>query len=238
MKKQVEILGVPVDMVSRSEAIEEIIALIETPGLSSVFTPNPEMIMLAQEDEEFLNILKNADLVLPDGIGLLIASKIKGLGLTERVTGIDTMNSLLEYCGRESKTIYLLGGKPGVPDLACKNMENRFPGIKIGGFHHGYFKKDEEAGIVDEINRVNPDILFVCLGAPKQEKWIAEYKHLLKCNLAMGVGGSVDIYAGTAKRAPKIFQKFGMEWFYRLAKEPWRYKRMMSLPKFILKILK
>ncbi|QUH25667.1 WecB/TagA/CpsF family glycosyltransferase [Serpentinicella alkaliphila] len=238
MKKQVDILGVPVDMVSRSEAIEEIKKLIETPGLSSVFTPNPEMIMLAQEDEEFLSILKNADLVLPDGIGLLIASKIKGLGLTERVTGIDTMNSLLEYCGRESKTIYLLGGKPGVPDLACKNIENRFTGIKIGGFHDGYFTKDEESGIVNEINSINPDILFVCLGAPKQEKWISQYKHLLKCNLAMGVGGSVDIYAGTAKRAPKIFQKLGMEWFYRLAKEPWRYKRMMSLPRFILKILK
>lgn len=238
MKKQALILDVPINILTKNEAIEEVKQLIEGPGLKSVFTPNPEMIMLAQEDIEFLNILKNADMVLPDGIGLLIASKIKGLGLTERVTGIDTMNSLLEYCGRESKTIYLLGGKPGIPDLACRNIVERFPGIRIGGFNHGYFNKDDEQKIIEEINNVKPDILFVCLGAPKQEKWINDNKDSLNCSLAMGVGGSVDIYAGTAKRAPKVFQSLGMEWLYRLIKEPWRYKRMMSLPKFILKVLK
>jgi len=238
MRKQAEILGVPINILSKEEAINEIIKMIENPELSEVYTPNPEMIMLAQEDKEFMHILKNAEIVLPDGIGLLIASKIKGLGLTERVTGIDTMNGLLAYCGRENKTIYLLGGKPGVPDVACSNIERQFPGIKIGGFHHGYFTKDDEAKIVEEVNEAKPDILFVCLGAPKQEKWIYGHKNKLNCRLAMGVGGSVDIYAGTAKRAPVIFQKLGMEWFYRLAKEPWRYKRMMNLPKFILRILK
>lgn len=238
MRKKAEILGVPVNVLSKEEAVDEVINLLDEPDLSSIYTPNPEMIMLAQEDKEFLQILKDADLVLPDGIGLLIASKIKKLGLKERVTGIDTMNSLLEYCGKEEKTIYLLGGKPEVPDLACENIRKKFPGIKIGGFQHGYFTKADESKIIDEINNVNPDILFVCLGAPKQEKWIYEHKDTLGCKVAMGVGGSVDIYAGTAKRAPVIFQKTGMEWFYRLAKEPWRYKRMLSLPKFILKVLR
>ena len=237
MRKQVEILKVPIDDVSNVEAMERLKIFLEEPNLKKVYTPNPEIVMLAQDDTELLRIIQEADLVLADGIGLLIASKIKGLGLKERVTGIDTMEQLLIYSAEKGKSIYLLGGKPGVAEIACKNIEEKYKGIKIAGFHHGYFQDKDEKEIIDNINRSKPDILFIALGAPKQEKWIDKYKNILECRLVMGVGGGVDIYAGTAKRAPLIFRKLGLEWFYRLIKEPWRIKRMMNLPKFLIKII-
>ncbi|NLM03428.1 MAG: WecB/TagA/CpsF family glycosyltransferase [Clostridiales bacterium] len=237
MRKQVEILDVPIDIVSSEEAFEKLKTFLEGDKLNKVFTPNPEIVMIAQEDRELARILREADLVLADGIGLIIASKIKNLGLKERVTGIDTMEKLLTYSAEQSKSIYLLGGKPGNAELACKNIEKAYSGIRIAGFHHGYFKEEDVEKIIEDINKNNSDILFVALGAPKQEKWIDLHKDKLNCKIAMGVGGAVDIYAGTAKRAPIIFQKLGLEWFYRLLKEPWRIKRMMNLPKFLLYIL-
>lgn len=237
MRKKVEILKVPIDLVSSKEALEKLKTFLEEPNFKKVYTPNPEIVMLAQEDEELLRIIREADLVLADGIGLLIASKIKGLGLKERVTGIDTMDKLLNYSGEKGKSIYLLGGKPAVAEVACRNIEKRYKGIKIAGFYHGYFQEEDEERIIDNINEAKPDILFVALGAPKQEKWIDKHKDNLNCRLAMGVGGGVDIYAGTAKRAPVIFQRLGLEWFYRLMKEPWRIKRMMSLPRFLIDVI-
>ncbi|AOY74831.1 WecB/TagA/CpsF family glycosyltransferase [Clostridium formicaceticum] len=236
MRNQVKILGVPIDQITEEEAFYRLTSFLEGSTVKKVYTPNPEIIMMAQQDEALFRVLEEADLVLPDGIGLIIASKIKGLGLKERVTGIDTMDKLLTYCGEKGKSIFLLGGKPGTAALACENMKKQYKGIKIAGFYHGYFQGKDEPEIIEEINQANPDILFVCLGAPKQEKWIYKYQHQLNCKLAMGVGGSVDIYAGTAKRAPILFQKLGLEWFYRLAKEPWRIKRMMALPKFLIRV--
>ncbi|SNS09424.1 N-acetylmannosaminyltransferase [Anaerovirgula multivorans] len=237
MRKQVRILGVPIDMISQEEAFQKLVLFLEGSSIKKIYTPNPEIVMLAQEDQRLLKVIEGADLVLPDGIGLLIASKIKGLGLKERVTGVDTMDRLLNYCGDKKRSIYLLGGKPGTAEIACKNIEQQYPGIKIAGLHHGYFQEADENEIIADINAAAPDLLFVCLGAPKQEKWIDRYQDQLNCKIAMGVGGSVDIYAGTAKRAPVIFQKVGLEWFYRLMKEPWRMKRMMVLPKFLIQVI-
>lgn len=237
MRKQVKILGIPIDIITQEEAYNKLISFIEDATLKKVYTPNPEIVMLAQEDSELLKAIEEADLVLPDGIGLVIASKIKGLGLKERVTGIDTMDRLLDYCGDKKKSIYILGGKPGTAEIACKNIEKKYPGIKIAGFHHGYFQKEDEDHLIAQINSTEPDLLFVCLGAPKQEKWIYQHQEKLKCRIAMGVGGSVDVYAGKVKRAPIAFQKLGLEWFYRLLKEPWRIKRMLVLPKFLVRVL-
>lgn len=237
MRNQVKILNIPIDAVSQTQAKERLIEFLDGSSLKQVYTPNPEIIMIAQKDQALKNVLQGADLVIPDGIGLIIASKIKGLQLKERVTGIDTMHQLLLDAAERNKSIYLFGGKPGIAEIACENIENKYKGIRIAGFNHGYFKEEDENQIINNINSVKPDILFVCLGAPKQEKWIYKYKEILQCKIAMGVGGSVDIYSGTAKRAPRIFQKMGLEWFYRLAKEPWRLKRMMLLPKFLLKVI-
>lgn len=239
MRKREKILDVQIDVVDNGEALEKLIGFIEEGSpLKKVFTPNPEIVMLAQDDENLFRILDEADLVLADGIGLIIASKIKGLELKDRVTGVDTMEKLLKYCGEQKRSIYIYGGKPGVAELACKNIKERYDGIKVAGWTHGYFKEDEEDEIISKINNSNPDVLFVCLGAPKQEKWIDENKNKLNCSLAMGVGGSVDVFAGVVQRAPVIFQKLGLEWFYRLLKEPWRFKRMLILPKFLIRVIR
>lgn len=240
MREQESILGVNFDVVNYEKALQKLIEFIneEDSKLKTVYTPNPEIVMLAQEDKELHRILDEADLVLADGIGVIIASKIKGLKLKDRVTGVDTMDKLLAYCGQNSKSIFILGGKPGVSELACKNIEKKYTGIKIAGYNHGYIKnQSEENELINKINDKKPDVLFVCLGAPRQEKWINKNKNRLNCSIAMGVGGSVDVYAGIVKRAPVIFQNLGLEWFYRLVKEPSRFKRMLVLPKFLIKFI-
>lgn len=238
MRKQESILGVKFDVVNEIEALERLVGFLDQDSsLKKVYTPNPEIVMLAQNDKELFRILSEADLVLADGIGVIIASKIKGLELKDRVTGVDTMDRLLKYCGENRRSIFIFGGKPGVAEIACKNIEKKYEGIRIAGYHHGYIKDTDENEIINKINDTKTDVLFVCLGAPKQEKWIDKNKDKLKCSLAMGVGGSVDVYAGVAKRAPKVFQKLGLEWFYRLLKEPWRFKRMLVLPQFLVKFI-
>lgn len=237
MRKTTNILGVPIDIVTNKSAFEKFRSLLKEEKCSVIFTPNSEIVMAASKDEGLKKVLKESDLCIPDGIGLIYASKIHNLGLTERVTGVDFMYKILSYCNDYDKSIYILGGKPGVAEMACKNIHKKFPNVKIKGFADGYFKKEEERKIIERINGLKPDILFVGLGAPKQEIWIHQYKDKLNVKVAMGVGGSIDIWAGTAKRAPEIFQKLGLEWFYRLIKEPWRYKRMMVLPKFMIKVL-
>lgn len=232
--KKVDVMKVPIHSVSMEEASNRAKAFLEEEGLKKIYTPNPEIVMLAQDNPTLMDAIETADLVVPDGIGIILASKIKGLGINERVAGIDLMDRILRYCGETGRSFYLLGGKPEVTPIACRNIEKQYKGIQIAGYHNGYFSESEEGKIVDEINNSKADVLFVCLGAPKQELWIHRNKHRINCKIAMGVGGSVDIYAGTAKRAPEIYQKMGLEWFYRLAKEPWRFKRMLVLPKFLL----
>ncbi|WP_334302865.1 WecB/TagA/CpsF family glycosyltransferase [Tepidibacter aestuarii] len=243
--ERINILGVPVHKVDMNEALNASSNFFDRDKKSVIVTPNSEIVMMAKDDEKFLNIIKEADLVIPDGIGLVIASKIIKNPLTERVTGIDLMENILNYCNENNKSIFILGGKPGVADKAVENIVKKYPNIKNSGAHHGYFKghhighegHDEEKEVIRKINEIKPDILFVAFGAPKQELWIQRYKDEVDTSVFMGVGGSVDVYAGEVKRAPEVYQKFGLEWFYRLVKEPWRYKRMMLLPKFIVQVI-
>lgn len=237
MRKTANILGVPIDIVTLEGALDRIIEFLKNSGCKMVTTPNTEIIMAAEEDPELSKILTSSDLCIPDGIGLIYASRIHKLGLLERVPGVDLMKKILEYSNIAEKSIFILGGRPGVAEAACKNIKNSFKSIRIVGFNDGYFNHEDEKKIINEINSLRPDILFVALGAPRQEKWMYEHKSELHVKVAMGVGGSVDIWAGTAKRAPVLFQRLGLEWLYRLIKEPWRYKRMLALPKFIIKIL-
>lgn len=235
--KSIKILGVKIHQVTNETAYNRFLSLIEQSKFSMICTPNTEIVMEAQHDPELKEILQDADLVIPDGIGLIYASKIHQLGLTERVTGIDTMERILKYANNTKKSIYLFGGKPGVAEKAAERMKDVYPNLQIKGIRDGYFKKEEEDKIVDHINEVKPDLLFVALGAPRQEKWIYQHRKILNVKVAMGVGGSFDVWAGVSKRAPKIFQQLHLEWFYRLAKEPHRIGRMMSLPKFMIKVL-
>ncbi|MCT4564633.1 MAG: WecB/TagA/CpsF family glycosyltransferase [Maledivibacter sp.] len=237
MRKTTKIFGSPLDIVTIESAFERFKQLLDRSAFSFICTPNTEIVMVARKDEELMEVLKSSDMNIPDGIGLIIASKIHKLGLIKRVTGVDLMEEILEFCNYSRKSIYIFGGKPGTSEMAVYNIKEKFPNIDIKGYRHGYFNGDEEKDIIEDINKLSPDILFVALGAPKQEKWIYKYRKELKVKVALGVGGSVDIWAGTAKRAPKIFITLGLEWLYRLIKEPWRFKRMLVLPKFMIQVL-
>lgn len=243
--KKLDMLGIQVDKVNMAEAIKKVIEFENNEKTSIIVTPNSEIIMQAKKDPELFSIINGADMVIPDGIGIVIASKILKDPLQERVTGIDLMEEILKYANKNQKSIYILGSKIGVADKAAQNISEKYPNLKIAGTHHGYFKgfhlgiknHPEEKKVLDEINQVKPDFLFTAFGAPKQEKWMNEYKEILDVKVAIGVGGSIDVYAGEVKRAPKIYQKLCLEWFYRLVKEPWRYKRMLEIPKFLIQVI-
>ncbi len=234
---EVKILGVKIHKVTMNEAFNVILHLLGKGSCQMVFTPNTEIVMKAQDDKELKTILANGDLVVPDGIGLVYASDMHGLGLVERVPGVELMDKMLKFCNTTKKSIFLFGGKPNVAQKAAENILKEYPNIQIKGVHDGYFEKDEELKIIDKINEVKPDILFVGLGAPKQEKWIYNHRKILNVKVAMGIGGSIDIWAGTAKRAPKWFCNMGLEWLYRLIRYPTRIVRMVALPKFLIKVM-
>lgn len=235
--KEVKILGVKIHKVTMSEAFNVFLNLLNQNTCQTIFTPNTEIVMAAQEDKELKTILAQGDLVIPDGIGLIYASNIHNLGLEERVPGVELMDKMLKFCHTTKKTVFILGGKPGVADRAAENILSEYPNIKVKGTQDGYFSEDDELKVIDKINDVRPDVLFVALGAPKQEKWIYKHKKILNVKVAMGVGGGVDIWAGTAKRAPKVFIDMHLEWFYRLVMNPSRFGRMLSIPKFLIKVM-
>lgn len=233
----VKILGVRIDKVNQEEAYNKFLSFIKEGSFKMIFTPNTEIVMMAQDDHELKDLLQQADMVIPDGIGLIYASKINNLGLTERVPGVEMMDKILNYCNNAKKSIYILGGAPGVAEKAVGKISEVYPDVDIRGIQDGYFKEEDELKIIDKINDTKPDVLFVALGAPKQEKWIYKHRKILNTKVAMGVGGSVDIWAGTAKRAPQIFINLHLEWFFRLLMQPSRIGRMMALPKFMLLVL-
>lgn len=241
--KRIRILDVPVDMVDETEAMSIFRELIKTENCSLIVTPNSEIIVNASKDQELKRIVEFADLVIPDGIGLVYASRIMGMPLKERVTGIDFLGRILEYLEEEGLSVFFLGSKPGDGDspgiaaLAAENIKKKYKKLSVAGTHHGYFKESEEEEIVRKINDSGADFLCVAMGSPKQEKFIFQHKDKLKVKGAIGVGGSLDVWAGTLKRAPRFYREHGLEWLYRLIQEPSRYKRMIVLPVFMIKIV-
>lgn len=237
MREVINILGVYIDLITLPKAEQQIWEFFKEDKSHMVFTPNSEIIMMAHQEEDLKKTLNDADMLIPDGIGVVYASRILGKPMRERVAGFDLATRLLSGLPEKGYSVYLFGGAPGVADIAKAKLEEQYPGIRIVGTQDGYFDKQKEQIIIEDINRVKPDMLFVCLGAPKQERWIYENRNKLDVKVCMGIGGSLDVFAGKAKRAPAIYQKFGLEWFYRLLKEPWRYKRMLALPKFAVTVL-
>lgn len=237
MKDKVNILGVYVDMVNIPQAADRIIRFFDEDRLHKVYTPNSEIIMAAYKDESFKNLLNSADLLTADGIGVVYASKILGKPINERAAGFDIACEVLDRINGTSRKLFLFGGKPGVAEQARDNLLKKYPALNIVGCRNGYFKPEEESEIVKEINDSGADLVFVCLGAPKQEQWLDRNSDALKARVAMGIGGSLDVFAGTAERAPKFFCDHGIEWLYRLIKQPSRAGRMLALPKFGLTVL-
>lgn len=235
--EKVNILGVHVDMVTINEAADLIMKFMNEDRVHAVYTPNSEIIMQAYRNTDFTDLLNRADLLTADGIGVVHASKILKKPIRERAAGYDIARKVLEKMNYSEHKLFLFGGKPGVAEEAAKNLKKDYPELNIAGMRNGYFKDEDEAEIVEQINSSGADMLFVCLGAPKQEQWIDRNRDKLNIRVAMGIGGSLDVFAGNVQRAPEIFCRTGMEWFYRLCKEPWRAKRMADLPKFAATVM-
>ena len=228
--ERIDILGVGFDNVNMSEALSRAEALLEG-GHHYIVTPNSEIVYDAQSNDTLREILNRADIVLPDGIGVVKASRVLDTPLKEKVAGVEVAENLLPVFAKKGASLYLLGAKPGVAERAAEKMKTIAPGLKIAGLHDGYFKDDAE--VVDAVKASGADAIYVCLGAPKQELFIAAHLEEMGCKLAIGLGGSLDVFAGEAKRAPKIFINLGLEWLWRLIKQPSRLGRMMRLPKFL-----
>lgn len=231
----VNILGVRVNKYTMQEAVRKASSLMETEGLSMIFTPNSEIILYASNNLEFAEVLNKGDMVIPDGIGVVYGAKILKNPIKERVAGYDLVCNLLPIMAEKGQSVYLLGAKPGVAKKAAETLLAKHPGLVIAGTHDGYFKDDEE--VIADINKCAPDFLMVCLGFPKQENWIYNNREKLSAKLAIGAGGCLDVFAGTVQRAPEFYCNHGIEWLYRLVKQPTRFVRMLSLPKFGLKVL-
>lgn len=237
MRETVDILGVRIDKLTMDKAVERVTAFLEEDRPHMIFTPNSEIVMAAHRDAAFREILNAADMLTADGIGVVHASKIVGDPLSERVAGFDLATALLPRLAQAGRSIYFFGCKPGVAEQAQANLQERFPGLRVVGTQNGYFDAQREKEIIADIQAKQPDVLLVCLGAPKQEKWIYEHRGELGARVLMGLGGALDVWAGVVERAPEKYQRMGLEWLYRLAKQPSRIGRMMQLPVFGLTVL-
>jgi len=233
---KIDVLGVAFHNVTMDEAIERAFLRTQMRSGGFVVTPNPEIVMMAQEDPALAEAIEHAELVLPDGIGVIYGAKLLGTPLKQRTPGIDFACGLMQRLSEVGGSVFLFGAKPGVAEIAGENLADRYPGLVITGACDGYFEDDRP--IIEVINEVRPDLLLVCLGAPKQELWMRNHADILDVGLMAGLGGSLDIFAGVVQRAPVLWQKLGLEWLYRLLKQPTRIKRMMKLPQFILCVLR
>lgn len=241
----IKILGVRVNNLDMDETLTYVNEYIESDKFEYIFTPNPEIVMRANRDEEFKTIINSSSLNLCDGIGLMIASKLKKKPLKTRVTGYDTSIKILELMNEKHLSLFLLGAKPGIVEKAIEKINNEYPNIVIAGFNNGYFNGshngnascDEELALLEKINSSKADVLFVGMGAGYQEKFIYYNKDKLKTKLAIANGGVIDVMAGNVKVAPQFIRKIGFEWLYRLIKEPKRFKRQLDIPKFLMKII-
>lgn len=231
---RIDVLGVGFDNVTMDEAVARAMALIREGGAHYVVTPNPEIVEVCRENPAAKAAVNGADLVLPDGIGVIKGAAMLGTPLKEKTPGIEFAGHLMERMAEEGLSLFLLGAKPGVAEAAAKNLAERYPGLVVAGTHDGYFQED--APVVDSIRQSGADVVFVCLGAPKQELWMRKNGPATGAHLLCGLGGSLDVFAGVVERAPKFWSDHGLEWFYRLCKEPRRIGRMMKLPLFLVHV--
>lgn len=256
MRRSVDILGVRVDCVDFAQTLDQIAQWIEggdpilldqsdhptkiqnlKSKIHQVCTVNPEFIMTAHSDARFATVLRQADLCVPDGIGVLWAAQRQGVTLRERVTGSDGIYRICERAAQRGWRLFLLGAAEGVAEQAAQRLIALYPGLQVAGVYSGSPAPADWPTIAERLTAAQPDILFVAFGHPRQDLWIAEHRHELPGRVAVGVGGAFDFVAGVMWRAPRWMQQWGIEWLYRLIQQPWRWRRMMVLPLFALRVL-
>lgn len=244
-RKRTDVCGVLFDCLTANTARERLFSALDgNYPQTALYTPNPEIVMIAEKDESFRDIMNGAELVVADGIGVIKAAAILKTPLPERIPGIELGEAMIKYCASkgEALPVYMLGGKPGVAEDAAKNMQAKYPGLCVCGTHDGYFDMsggEENDRVISEINEKGAKLVLVCVGAPKQETWIHNNRaRMPEVGVFAGLGGSLDVFSGRVKRAPEFFCKMGLEWFYRLMKEPSRIGRMSKLPLFLVHAMK
>jgi len=230
-KETVEFLDLPVAALDMEEALAKIDAYVRARTPHMVVTSDSSAIVRAHRDEELAAIMRAADLVTPDGAGVVWMAKVLGLPIEHRVSGIDLIEKICARAAERGWSLYLLGGEPGVANEGAKRLNLRYPGLQIVGCMHGYFSPEEEPEVVADIAQRQPDLLFVGLGIPRQEKWIARHLRELGVPVSIGVGGAFDVLSGRLKRAPKWVQSAGLEWLYRTLRQPQRLPRLLALPR-------
>ncbi len=236
MLNKTSIMQVDFNNISLNDAVDITIENIKQGNKGYVVTPNAEIAYMCKTDDKLCNIINNAFLTLPDGIGVVYAAKILGKPLWGKVAGVEYGEKLIAKLADTEFTAFFLGGKPGVAKKAAENLKTCYPNLKIAGVRDGYFKTHDEA--IAAINDVGgADVVFCCLGAPKQEFFMKENMDKINCRILAGLGGSLDVFAGEVQRAPDIFIKLGLEWFYRLIKQPSRIGRMMKLPMYMFSVI-
>ena len=229
---RIDVLGVSFDDLTMDEAVEIALGFMQERRACYACTPNPEIVMAAKGDASLRAALSGAELVLADGVGITKAAAMLGTPLKSRVPGIDFASNVISRLAQRGGSVYLLGAKPLVAEAAAEGLRQTYPGIVIAGTNDGYFTDD--APVIEKINAASPDFLMVCLGSPKQELWMSANAGWLSCGLMAGLGGSLDVLAGNVQRAPETWRRLGLEWLYRVIKEPKRLGRVMKLPAFVL----
>lgn len=236
-RKTEKVSGYNTDLFSFEEAVNYTLEQMKNDVSMQIITVNPEMIELAEKNAEFSEILKNAELVIPDGFGIKLALKLKGIN-QEQVRGIDFSKKLLEHCEKNNFNVALIGAKEDILTKAVANLKSELPDLSVCYIRNGYFSTDEEEFIIHELKKSMPKLVLVALGAPKQEIFIKKCKKNLNTTVFIGVGGSFDVWSGEVKRAPKFFQITGFEWLYRTISQPQRFKRIYkTLPIFLFKAI-
>lgn len=230
------VLGVAYDNITMAEALQRGREILSGTETAYCVTPNAEMAYEAMHDPDFCRVLNEAALVLPDGAGVILGAKLVRTPLKEKVAGIDFAQNMLPVFAETGSRLYLLGSKPGIAELAAEKMRQKQPDLCICGLRDGYFQ--DEAEVVRAINEAKADAVYVCLGSPKQERFMHDHRGELNAKLLVGLGGTLDGIAGTVKRAPRWMIRLQLEWLYRLIKEPKRFKRMLRLPKYIFAAFK
>ncbi|MGB3161836.1 MAG: WecB/TagA/CpsF family glycosyltransferase [Carnobacterium sp.] len=234
-KKKIDILHVLFDNLTQKEMLNTLINRVIEGKKTFVVTANPEIVMYANNNKEYMQLLHQANFITADGIGIVKGSNIMGTPIVERVAGYDLMLDLFKEAHVLGKSIYLLGAKQEVIEAAVKKIKKELPGIKLAGYNNGYFELSDDV-ILHNVLNSNADLIFVGIGFPKQEIWIERYLQQAEKGLVMGVGGAFDAYTGKVKRAPAIFIKMNLEWLYRLVRQPSRFMRMLVIPKFLMAV--